>query len=391
MVIVDLGRILAVIAGTTIVVATLRSAIQTFILPRGVSDRMAGTVFLAIRAAFDLAAHRSDTYETRDRIMALYGPMALAALTATWLVFVIVGYTFVYWGFGVGTGQHALLMSGSSLFTLGFIPTDTVGFGLLIFSQAGIGLLLAALLVSYLPVIYGSWSRRERVVASLQVRAGSPPSPWNLITRFHRIEGIDADELWPAWEEWFIDIEESHTSLSALVFFRSPQPERSWVTAAGVIMDAAAMYSSCVDVPRNPRRELMLRAGYIALRRIATLFRIPFDADPAADAPISITRGEFDDVWQILVDAGVPMKPDRNAAWRNFAGWRVNYDEVLLQLAALTMAPYAPWISDRSAHWQHPAVTLVNRIVGIGTDEAEVVQFSGDDMEGDDIDPSELE
>jgi hypothetical protein len=35
-------------------------------------------------------------------------------------------------------------------------------------------------------------------------------------------------------------------------------------------------------------------------------------------------------------------------AWRGFAGWRVNYDTVLLALAALTMAPEAPWSSDHS-------------------------------------------
>jgi hypothetical protein len=42
------------------------------------------------------------------------------------------------------------------------------------------------------------------------------------------------------------------------------------------------------------------------------------------------------------------MKPDRDAAWAAFAGWRVNYDSVLLALATLVMAPYAPWSSDRS-------------------------------------------
>ena len=32
---------------------------------------------------------------------------------------------------------------------------------------------------------------------------------------------------------------------------------------------------------------------------------------------------------------------------RDFAGWRVNYDTVLLELAELTDAPYAMWSSDR--------------------------------------------
>jgi hypothetical protein len=357
----DVGALAAVAGGVAVVLWTLFSAIRTFVLPRGVSDPTARAVFLSVRGVFDLVAHRMETYEGRDRVMALFGPMALTALTAVWLILIMFGYALIYWGIGDGSPAHAFLLSGSSLFTLGFIPVHDVENGILVFAQAATGLLLAALLVSYLPVIYGAWSRRERAVTALMVRAGSPPEAWSLVIRYYRIEGLDADELWPAWEDWFIDVEESHTSLGALAFFRSPQPERSWVNAAGVILDAAALYSSSVDVPRDPRRELCLRAGYIALRRIAQLFRIPFDPDPKPDGPISITRAEYDDVWQTMAEAGVPMKPDKEQSWRDFAGWRVNYDEPLLRLAALTMAPYAPWISDRSGTWQHPAVRIIRR------------------------------
>jgi hypothetical protein len=64
--------------------------------------------------------------------------------------------------------------------------------------------------------------------------------------------------------------------------------------------------------------------------------------------PISISRSEFDAVYDRLAAKGVPLKPDRDQAWLDFAGWRVNYDPVLLALADLTMAPPAPWSSDRS-------------------------------------------
>jgi hypothetical protein len=70
--------------------------------------------------------------------------------------------------------------------------------------------------------------------------------------------------------------------------------------------------------------------------------------DPAPDDPISITRAEFDEVWDHLAAIGIELKPDRNQAWRDFAGWRVNYDTVLLALADVTVAAYAPWTSDRS-------------------------------------------
>jgi len=354
---IEVLRVAAVVGGAALVAFTLRSAIQTFILPRGVSDTTARVVFLTVRAVFDVRTSSSESYEGRDKIMALYGPIALASLTVAWLALVITGYMLIYWGLVAPSLAHAFLLSGSSIFTLGFVAVGTAGYGVLVFSEAAIGLGLAALLVAYLPTIYNAWSRRERAVATLEVRAGSPPAAWTLIIRYFRIQGLAAaDELWPAWEDWFLDIEESHTSLAAIGFFRSPQPDRSWVTAAGVILDSAALFSSTVDVPRNPRRELCLRAGYIALRRIAVLFCLPFDPDPMPDDPISVTRAEFDEVWQQLSDAGVPLKPDVDKAWGDFAGWRVNYDEVLLRLAALTMAAYAPWISDRSRDWQHPVV-----------------------------------
>ena len=61
-----------------------------------------------------------------------------------------------------------------------------------------------------------------------------------------------------------------------------------------------------------------------------------------------MTRDEFDDLCAQLAKVGVPLKADRDQAWRDFQGWRVNYDSVLLSLSGFVMAPYAPWNSDRS-------------------------------------------
>jgi hypothetical protein len=55
--------------------------------------------------------------------------------------------------------------------------------------------------------------------------------------------------------------------------------------------------------------------------------------------------------------ADVPLKPDADQAWRDYAGWRVNYDTVLLALAGLAMAPYAQWSSDRSLRYRRPPLT----------------------------------
>jgi hypothetical protein len=47
-----------------------------------------------------------------------------------------------------------------------------------------------------------------------------------------------------------------------------------------------------------------------------------------------------------MAAAGVAIKADRDQAWRDFAGWRVNYDTVLIALCSLTVAPPAKWSSE---------------------------------------------
>ena len=109
-----------------------------------------------------------------------------------------------------------------------------------------------------------------------------------------------------------------------------------------------------MDLPRTFRAELCLRSGYLALRNIADAFGVSYDTDPHPGDPISVTREEFDDVWDRLAAEGAPLKADRDQAWRDYAGWRVNYDTVLVQLCQLVVAPTAPWSSDRGVAWLGP-------------------------------------
>lgn len=176
-----------------------------------------------------------------------------------------------------------------------------------------------------------------------------PPSAVEFLIRHHVIGWLDQlGPTWFEWERWFAEVEKSHTSYAALNFFRSPQPDRSWITAAGTVLDSASLMTSSMTIGEPGPLGVCIRSGYIALRRIADFFDIPFSTDPAPDEPISILRSEFDEAWDRMAAAGLPLREDRDQAWRDFSGWRVNYDDVLLALAEVTMAPYAPWTSDRS-------------------------------------------
>jgi hypothetical protein len=347
-------RVLAALAGIVIIVFTLASAVRTTVLPRGYPSRIGRAVFLSVRAAFRLRIGRSAPYERRDRVLALYAPVSLLALLVTWLGVIAVGFAGVFWGLGDISAAGAVRLSGSSITTMGTAPAPDLLRAIISFLEATVGLMLLALLITYLPSIYGAFSRRERLVTSLEVRAGSPPTGYEMLWRFWTLGRTDKlTEVWERWEDWFVEVEESHTSFPSLAMCRSPQPDHSWVIAAGAVLDGAGLLVSSVDVARDVQAEITIRAGYLALRRIAGFFQIPFDPDPEPTDPISVTREEYEEALERLAEAGLPLKSDREQAWRDFAGWRVNYDAVLIGLAALTEAPSAPWSSDRVGGRRH--------------------------------------
>lgn len=341
-------RILAILLGTLLVFFTLFSAIRTLVLPRAIQDQITNFTFSAVRLVLRIPLYFSQDYLYRDRVMAYFAPVALLALLPVWLFLVTIGYTGIYWGLGLDGWYEAFLLSGSSLLTLGFARAENFIQLALVYSEATIGLLLIALLIAYLPTMYNAFQRRASAVSLLEVRAGDPPSAVEMLLRFNRIHGLNQlHETWQSWENWFVDLQESHTSLSMLVFFRSPQPRHSWITASGTVLDAAALTLSTLDIPHDFQADLCLRAGYLALRHIADFFKVPYNSNPHAGDPISITRAEFDQAYDQMAEQDLPMKFNRDQAWRDYAGWRVNYDQVLLALAELTMAPEAPWSSDR--------------------------------------------
>ncbi|HTJ74530.1 MAG TPA: hypothetical protein VL337_04120 [Acidimicrobiales bacterium] len=334
--------------GAVAALGTLGSAVRTVVLPRGIPARLSSLVFVVLGRVYRLRIRRTATYERRDRVMAGFAPAALMLLVVEWLTITLAGYTAMFWAIGARPLRAAVTDSGSSLTTLGFSQPRDLPSVLLAFTEAGLGLTLLALLITYLPSLYSAFSRREAAVALLEVRAGSPPFGVAMLERYSRIGWLGGlSAIWDQWETWFVEVEESHTSFAALAFFRSPQPDHSWITAAGAVLDAAALSSSTL-LERDPDANICVRAGYVALRRIADFYDIPYDQDPAPDDPISVAREEYDEAYDRLAAAGMELVPDRDQGWRDFAGWRVNYDVVLITLCALFQAPYAPWSSDRS-------------------------------------------
>lgn len=352
------AQIAAIGAGTIIVWITLSAAVRTVVVPRGEQILLNRIVFRVVREAFETFARPSRPYLARDRVMARYAPTALMTLPFVWSVGIISGFSLIFWGLEVRPYRNALVLAGSSVTTLGFERADALAPLLVAIAEGLIGLALVALLISFLPTMYGHFSKREVMVTQLHNWAndGGVARPATVLIRAQRIGGYERlHQTWIEWERWFVELEETHTSFPALALFRSPDPSRSWITVGAVALDSAALFTSCVNTQYDPAASVMMRSGYLALRQVADFFGVPYNPDPKPDDPISVLKEEFMAVYEELASAGVPVRPDRERAWRDFAGWRVNYDETVIALASLYISPEQPWVTDRqSAFFRSP-------------------------------------
>lgn len=371
-------QILSFIFGTGLVLAILGSALKTVVLPQEGFPRLAQAVFAAVHR---LLVHRSPTRGRADALRSLYAPVALVSLPLVWMLLMVVSFTFIFWGTGGLTWQRAFEISGSSLTTLGFAEPDTTARIWLAFVEATIGLGLVALLISYLPTIYGAYNGREKGIARLRPISGAPPSVVTLLQTLQRVGAFESLDFWRNQSEWMLDIEQTHTAFPILTYFPETHRDHSWVATIGTLLDAAALVlsssetrsgESFADIERGPM--MVLVYGMPGFVRVARAASIPIDepmaiadvvghfADPAP--PITITRDEYDEVMAALAPE-LGVAPDRREeGWRRFAWIRSSYEPAVRSLAGLTFAYPAPWTTDRAARVGRPRF-LRRRVIAV--------------------------
>ena len=283
-------------------------------------------------------------------MFALQAPLGLFAQLLTWALLIFFMFAALFWSLtasrinGAGVSR-ALELSGSSMFTLGFDSPRGLARQLTAFAAAGVGVTLLALVITYLPTLYGAFSRREALITKLAVRTGASPSGPSLLSSSWRLGRFEQlEEVWNAWEDWFIDVGESHTSFPQLPFFRSPHPRNHWVLAAEAVLDGSALFITSCEAPRQSRSELCLHAGLHSLISIADFLGIPHKP-PEPNAEIALSQDRFNQAYDELSAVGVPMREDRTAAWSAFRGLRARYEPLLAVLGRKTDAPQSDWSS----------------------------------------------
>ncbi len=338
-------RVVAGVLALLLELLVFDAAIRTFLLPRVANVRLSRLISRSVGLIFRMISKRKESYAEKDRVLSLFASIALLAYQAVWLILSVFAFMFAFIAAGVPTFARAIDISGSSLLTLGTSSGQGAAQISLGFVEAAIGLTLLALMIAFIPTLYAAFQRREISVSRLAVRAGVvPATPWGILEMAQSVASYDRlDELFREWEQWFTDVGESHTTLTMLNYYRSPSAEQTWIGCAASVLDAAALYNAALDIAPSASAGLCIRSGWISFRRLADYFRVAYPVPVDRSTPISISREEFDTVMRRLERSGIPLLADREAAWGDFVGWRVNYDAIIEAFYVLFTCPRTDW------------------------------------------------
>ena len=208
-------------------------------------------------------------------------------------------------------------------------------------AEAGIGFGFLAVIISYLPVLYQAFSRREITISLLDARAGSPPTAGELLRRL--ADGRSPASVGPflvEWERWAAELLESHLSFPVLSYYRSQHENQSWVGALTAILDTSALLIAGVDGPDGYQARLTFAMARHAAVDLALVFQTP----PRPPQPDRLSEADLARLRESLRGAGLPLR-DGQAVATALAELRGLYEPFVNALAAhflFALPPFQP-------------------------------------------------
>jgi Ion channel len=357
-------RLLIGTAGTFLIVVVLWEAFETIILPRRVVRRVRLTRFLYLLTwnPWSVIALATRNARRKEKFLSFFGPLSLIMLFWVWAAGLVVGFALLHWAVGstfassVASGLRAdLYFSGSTFFTLGLgdiTPATRAGRVITIF-EAGVGIGFFALVISYLPVLYQAFSRREVNISMLDARAGTPPTAGELLRRHHEAGDLQSlDQLLRDWEKWSADLLESHLSYPVLCFFRSQHDNQSWLSALCTVLDTCALVMVGIDGVPKWQAQLtfkMTRHAVVDLAQVFNTSPVKNDGYRLDEQELARLRTELNECGLVLRD-----EPGDNNI---LAELREMYEPYMEVLSDYLLMPLPGWLPKKKAtdNWQTSA------------------------------------
>jgi hypothetical protein len=353
------GSIPAAICGFVVICVVLLDAFETVVLPRRVTRHFKLTAWFYRRTwiPWRKIAGRIRTPSRQQGFLGYFGPLSLIMLLAFWAASLILGFALVQYGIGEHeqlsgepiTFARIIYHSGQTFFTLGYgdiLPTSALARALSVI-EAGMGFAFLGVVIGYLPVVYGSFSRREVQISMLDARAGSPPTATELLVRLAgrsenlAIDQIVLDGVLRDWEHWAGELLESHISYPALSFFRSQHSNQSWLGALLAMLDVTSVLLTGIEGIHPGQAKLTFAMARHAAVDLAQVVNARYDPQ----APERLTDAGFDLLRETLAAAGLKLRTG-DAARQKMNRLRSMYEPYIYSTARNLMIVLPPW--------QHP-------------------------------------
>ena len=357
------AHIVIALLGLALILLTLRDAFESLVLPQTVKRPFVpGRLFYQVTWTVWVArARRLPAGRKRERYLSVYGPLSLLLLLAVWGYALILGFAMAQWGIGSqlnmagGTPNFGvdLYMSGTTFFTLGLGDVTPNGqlARILTVAEAGTGFGFLAIVIAYLPVLYGAFSRREISISLLDARAGSPPTAEELLRR-QGSDDASLERILADWERWAAELMESHLSYPVLGYYRSQHQNQSWLAALTLILDVSSFTLASLEGAPARQAKLTFAMARHAVVDLAQVFGV-------APRPPARERLSSDGIQRlresIAVDGLIPSS--RAGADRKITELRRLYEPYVSALGDYFLMTIPAWAAETPAadNWRTSA------------------------------------
>ncbi len=355
-------RLLAAAFAVAIMLLVLVDAFEALVLPRRAMRKLRParlfyrTSWKAWRGGADFFVRGA----MRQHLLSWFGPFSLLGLLTTWAAALIFAFAALHWALAAPLGNSpgapsfsaCMYLSGETFFTLGYgdiSPTSWAGRFLSVL-ESGVGFGFMAVVIGYLPVLYQAFSRRERDIALLDARAGSPPTAGELIRRFATTGTVSQIEpLLVEWERWAAELLESQLSFPFLAFYRSQHDNQNWLAGLAVILDTCSvLLGNFPDVNRH-----QLQITFAMARHAAVDLALIFHARQPERIEDRLSNERYHKFLNELHDAGLRVDCT-DASFTRLSELRQMYEPFLVALSQYFEFALPPIIAEEVPvdNWQ---------------------------------------